>query len=515
MRVVLVYIASPKENNGQAYNADELIFGTVDLPSGLGSIRAYCRQDPVINKECQFINRIYFDTMSSDVIADDILSLEPDVVAFSVDWAFEKTRSVKEIIKGKNPGIKIVLGGPAVPCNFESSKELLIDDGKTDALIMGEGEIAFRQLLKYYLNKEDISNIPNTVLKESGQIFGNSQKACLNDLSELFSPYLTGDISIFENAVGQIAFETSRGCIFHCAYCNYGGREKFRLFNLEKIKQEIGFFKSKGFRGRLFIVDPVLNFNKKWAKNVLAILEGVDFAVHLNLRPDLIDDEMIKIFTKIPRVEVKVGIQSIYPITLKNINRPINIPKCRETLRKLVKNKIYTGIDLITGLPGDNYERFKKTIDWAVLCGVQYIGFNDLMVLPNSDLKAMSERFEIKCNSNNMLLSNYSFSETDMAKASHFQVGFQFLFVHYRQIFHMLVFNHGYRPSVIVEKLVAEAEKSGEIFPGRLWDLRFMSFCDRTVLHSFQELLNDRQLTLYFFKLYKEQSMRLRAGSYV
>ena len=62
----------------------------------------------------------------------------------------------------------------------------------------------------------------------------------------------------------------------------------------------------------------------------------------------------------------------------------------------------------------------KNAIDWAIYCRVQYIGLNELMVLPNSDLKEMCERFEIKCNSNNIELSNYSFSEKDMAKASHF-----------------------------------------------------------------------------------------------
>ncbi len=93
-----------------------LISKAVDLPLGLASIRAYSRQDPLINKACQFINRIYLDTVSSDVMAEDVLSQEPDLVGFSANlWNFEKTKSVWEIIKSKNPGIKIMLGGPYGP----------------------------------------------------------------------------------------------------------------------------------------------------------------------------------------------------------------------------------------------------------------------------------------------------------------------------------------------------------------------------------------------------------------
>lgn len=510
MKIVLIGIASLKENTGQNYDVNELVYKAVDLPLGLGSIRAYSRQDPLIKKECQFVNRIYVETLSNAGIADDILSQAPDVVGFSIDWTIEKVKSVWGIIKKRSPDIKIVLGGPGIPYDAESCREMLHINGQIDALLIGEGEIAFRQLLRFYLKKENISNIPNAVLREGGKVVINAARAPLNDLSELPSPYLTGDVDIYDNAVGLLTVETSRGCGFRCAYCTYRGREKMRFFNIERFKREIGLFKSKVFKGRLFITDPILNFDKKWAKRVLKVMEGVDFGVHLNMRPELIDNEIIKMCANIPKVEVKVGIQSINPLALKNINRPSNIAKCREIILELVRNEIYTAIDLIIGLPGDNYEILKDTIDWAVYCRVQSIGLNELMVFPNSDLKGMCERFEIKCNSNNMELSNYSFSEKDMAKASHFYVGFQFFFLHYRQIFDMLVFKYRYKPSEIVERFIAEAQKRGEIPPGRLWELCSINFSDQVVLGFLKSLFDDRQSVEYFFRLYKEKPKRLK-----
>src|SRR5208283_5283531 len=84
-----------------------MISESVDLPLGLATMRAYSRQDPLIKSECQFINRIYVDTLSDEAMADDILSQGPDLAAFSTHvWNFERTKRVCEIIKSQRRGIK-------------------------------------------------------------------------------------------------------------------------------------------------------------------------------------------------------------------------------------------------------------------------------------------------------------------------------------------------------------------------------------------------------------------------
>jgi hypothetical protein len=215
-------------------------------------------------------------------------------------------------------------------------------------------------------------------------------------------------------------------------------------------------------------------------------------------------------FTKIPGLEFSVGMQSINPVALKNINRPTNIAKCREVILELAKNKIHAGIDLIMGLPGDNYESFTMTIDWTVYCRAQQVDINDLIILHNSDLERMAESFKIKCNNENMVLSNYSFSEEEMVKASHFKIGFQFLFGFYQRIFYMLVFECRFKPSEIVEKFIVEAEKRGEIPPGRLLDLSGINFSDQTVFCFLKSLFEDKQSVKYYFMLFRENFKRLK-----
>ncbi len=511
MRIVLVCIDNHKKILGHVFADEWLICKAVDLPLGLASIRAYSRQDPFIREECRFINRIYIDSLSSGAISEDVLSQDPDLVAFSANlWNLKKTKSIWEIIKNKKPDTRVVLGGPMVPDDVESNKKMLASDLSIDALIRGEGEIAFRQLLRYYLKKETISNIPNTALREEGGIFVNTARESLKDLSELSSPYLSGDVTIQENATGLLALETSRGCIYDCAYCRYHGGERPRFFNIERIKKEIKLLKDKGFQGNVFLTDPLLNADKKWAKSVLRILEGIDFKVCVDIRPELIDDEMIGLFAKIPGLEFSVGMQSINPVALKNINRPTNIEKCRKVIQKLAENRVHTGIDLIMGLPGDNYETFKKTLDWVVYCRAQQVDINDLIIIPNSDLEKLAGKFKIKYNEENMVLSSYSFSEGDMIKASHFKVGFQFLFGYYQRIFHALVYQFQYKPSAVIEQFVAVAEALGDIPPGRLLDLSGISFSDQTIFRFLKSLLKDREHVKYFLKLFKEHEARLK-----
>ncbi|OGX25700.1 MAG: hypothetical protein A2Y03_09515 [Omnitrophica WOR_2 bacterium GWF2_38_59] len=511
MRIVLVYIDNHKKIVGHVFSDEWLICKAVDLPLGLASVRTYSRQDPLINKECQFINRIYIDTLSNEAIADDILSQDPDIVGFSCNlWNFEKTKSVSSFVKGKNSNIKIVFGGPMVPDDVESNKLMLDSNSHIDVLIRGEGELAFKQLLKYYLNKETISNIPNTALREGNKVFVSEIRSSLKDLSELPSPYLTGDVMVQDDATGLVALETSRGCIFDCAYCRYHGGERPRFFNIERLKEEIEYLRSKNFKGTVFLTDALLNADPKWAKNVLRVLEGIDFKICIDVRPELIDDEMINLFTKIPGLAFSVGLQSINPEALKNINRPTNIKKCREAIIKLGKSGVNTGIDLILGLPGDNYEKFKKTLDWVVYCKADQVDINDLIIIPNSNLENSVKKFEIKTNKDNMVLSNYSFTEEDMVKASHFKICFQFLHGFYQKLFFKLVFKFRFKPSDIIEIFIREANKRGEIPAGRLLDLTGIYFSDKTILSFLKCLFDDRITVKHFLKLFTEQSERLK-----
>lgn len=513
MNIALVYIDSHKKITGHLFVDEWLMSKATDLSLGLASIRTYSRLDPLIKKNCKFVNRVYIDYLANDFIVQDILSSDPDLVGFSINlWNFDKTKSIWKIIKKKNPKIKIVLGGPMVPDDLGLNKRMLSSYPQINALIRGEGEIPFRQLLRYYLKKETYPLIPNTALREEDNIFVSKKRIWLEDLSELPSPYLSGEVTIYDNATGLLALETSRGCIYDCAYCHAHGGEGLRFYNTEKVKQEFKLLKNKNFKGNLFITDPLLNFNKKHAKEILRIMQGFNFKkICLDIRLEFIDNEMIELFKSIPGLDLSVGIQSINPLALRDINRPTNISKCREVLLGLVREGINVGVDLIMGLPGDSYNTFKRTIDWVVYCKVEKVDINDLIVIPSSPLEKLVRKFKIKYdkNKNNFVLSTYSFNKKEMIKASHFRIAFEFLFGYYQKIFYILVYKFKFKPSKIIEKFVSIAKKRKEISPGRLLNLNGIHFSDQTIFRFLKHLFKDKETTKYFLKLFKQSTVLL------
>ena len=511
MNIVLVYI--------DGFRDEWLVYQTSDLPMGLALVRAYSRRDPLINKHCRFFNKVYIDTTSSEVIAQDILLREPQVVCFNVSlWNYEKTKAVWRILKNRSRNVKIVLGGAMVPDGIEEDKKRMLDDNREiDAMICGEGEIPFRQLLRFYLKKETVSDIPNIALREKGQVFISPIRTYLKDLSQLPSPYLSGDMKVQENATGFLALETSRGCIYRCNFCRFHGKEQARLFNIERVKKEVEFIKKKNFRGKLYVTDPILNFDIKQAKNVLKILEGIDdFRISIDVRPELVDDEMIELFKKIPGLDLNVGLQSTNPIALKKANRPANIDKCKEVILKLTKNKINTAIQLILGLSGDNYETFKETLAWGFYTKAGQIKVFDLVILPSSDLEAQAKEFGIQCDSDKVVLSNDTFSEQDMIRASHFTAGFLFLLKYYRQIFDKLVFEQRFTVSEVIEKIVLAAQKTGDMPMSRVGSFADVKFSERTLFQFLKTLFTDKSAIKHFLLLFKRHSRSVKTdASYV
>lgn len=506
MKIILACIENHRKITGEIFPDEWLINKTADLPLGLASIKAFSRSDSFIKKTCKFFNRIYIDDLPDDSIAQDILSIDPDLIGFSIHlWNFRKIIKICHLIKNKNPKIKVVLGGPLVPDDTASNFKILSSNPWIDILIRGEGEIPFRQLLKNYLKKEFYSEIPNTALRQGNKIYVSKKRILIKDLSELPSPYINGDVAIYKNATGLLPIETSRGCIYDCFYCRAHDRGGLRYIDLKRIEHEFKFLNDINFKGNVFITDPLLNFNKNHTKKVLRMMAGLNCKkICLDIKPEFITDEIISLFKKIPALDLSVGIQSINPIALKNVNRPANIQKSREVLLKLAKEKIGVGTDLIVGLPGDNFETFKRTIDWAVYCGVEKVDINTLVLIPNSPLEKLVRKFKIKydINNYNFVLSTKTFNTKDMEKAAHFTIAFEFLFGFHKKIFKILTYKFGFKPSEIIKKFIIAAKETREILPGQFQESGKVNFSNKTIFSFIKNVVNDtntRRLLLRLF----------------
>ena len=97
---------------------------------------------------------------------------------------------------------------------------------------------------------------------------------------------------------------------------------------------------------------------------------------------------------------VNIAMQATHSDTLKNIKRDnISLNDYKELQRRFISDGIPTYSDLIIGLPGDNYQKFKSSVDTLFNSGQHYrVQFNNLSILPNAEMAQPEDmdRFKIK-----------------------------------------------------------------------------------------------------------------------
>lgn len=298
-------------------------------------------------------------------IVTDLISREPVVLGFSCYiWNIEETIKVMQMIKKINPSIKIVVGGPEVSYD---SYEWLEKVSSIDIIVLGEGEQTFKQLLNEISGTQEYKNVPGIAYRRDGQILSNLQRNKL-DLKELPSPYcFPEDIPHLGKRVQYI--ETSRGCPFSCQFCLSSIEVGVRYFDREKIKDDIRYLMKNGAKTIKF-VDRTFNISRSYAMEMFQFLidehlPGTVFQFEITadiMRPEVI--EFLNREAPAGLFRFEIGVQSTNDDTNELVKRKQNFTKLTRTVT-LVKEggKIDQHLDLIAGLPEEDYHSFRQTFN--------------------------------------------------------------------------------------------------------------------------------------------------------
>ena len=210
------------------------------LPLAISYQWVFAKTDPWVAQHWQVVDVVIEKT----AIRNYVETLPKiDLAAFSCYvWNWSYNLHLAKEIKKKFPNCKIVVGGPNVNkhnCDFFDKNPQI------DYAITGEGEIAFRSLLKSYSGSPVVAG--NFLDRNSTS---GSLPDRFNSLNDIPSPILTGFydeiLELYKNRfdkdpLWQVTFETLRGCPYHCAFCDIGDSywNKVRTFHIERVKKEI------------------------------------------------------------------------------------------------------------------------------------------------------------------------------------------------------------------------------------------------------------------------------------
>ena len=299
---------------------------------------------------------------NADYIIREIYDYNPDILCFSCYiWNIDMIGYITNHIKKVMPEVTIILGGPEV--SFDT-RTFMKENDAIDIVVIGEGEKTFRELILSLKTDDDYSLIQGIAFRAKGQIKTTEPRSIAPSMDSLPFPY-EGE-KLEDNKI--LYYESSRGCPFNCQYCLSSTIPGVRFLSPERIKKEIKYFIDQGVKQVKF-VDRTFNTKKSHAMDIMNfILENhkgkINF--HFEIVADLLDDELLEFLKAVPigLFQFEIGVQTTNEETLKEIDRQTNFERLNAVVKKISQGKnIHQHLDLIVGLPKEDYFSFRKSFD--------------------------------------------------------------------------------------------------------------------------------------------------------
>lgn len=372
------------------------------VPLGVAMISAVLKQK-FSNEMKTGIFDFYLEQKIEDCL-DQIIKSRATHVGFSMYmWNRQFILSLAKRLKSVDKNIVVFLGGPEATASYDR----LIEEDYLDFIVKGEGEVVTENVIKALIQNENM----DAILK----LAADSQVPKLEDLP---SPYLTGTLN--PDKYEGLLWELSRGCPFKCDFCfESRGTSGIRRFSIERIEKELDLFIRHNV-SQVFVLDPTFNYNPKNAKKILKLIieKETDIHFYFEVRSEFIDSKMAELFSMI-NCSLQIGLQSSDPLVLKNINRKLDPKAFKKKILLLHEVQVIYGFDLIYGLPGDDLQGFRMSMDYALSMAPNHLDIFPLSVLPATKLHETAPSFKLKYLQNDpyTVISSPSFSEDDMQKA--------------------------------------------------------------------------------------------------
>ncbi|MDD4939840.1 MAG: radical SAM protein [Candidatus Omnitrophica bacterium] len=342
--------------------------------------------------------QVFNENLKTPAITEKILEFKPRLIGFSCYlWNIKKILNICRRLKKIDPELKIVLGGPEVSPRAE---EILADEKAIDAVVRGEGEKTFAQLALRMGRSipADLSGIRGVSFRKGAEIIRNPDRPLLRNAGDIPSPYLSGLINLKDKNILDVPLETTRGCSSRCHYCYYHKNfPAVRRFSLGRIEKELKLILSHKPQ-EVYLMDATFNSDPQRAKEILKIFirnnQGAN--LHVELKAELIDEEMARLLSKANAYNIEIGIQSANPKTLKAVNRGFNKKRFIKGIRYLNTFKLFYEIQLIDALPYQSYDNLMSSLNWLYSMHPAKVVILRLNLLPGTTLRDRAAGFGIE-----------------------------------------------------------------------------------------------------------------------
>jgi radical SAM superfamily enzyme YgiQ (UPF0313 family) len=375
-----------------------------------------------------------------EIILAQIIAAQADLVAFSVYvWNRQSALKLATALRQQKNAPFIVMGGPEASADADR----LLAGNHLDALVCGEGEAAFAQLVKQLSQGQPLGKIEGICYPQ--------QPVCIPGaalrVEELPSPWLSG---VLKPVAGGVLWEVARGCPFNCSFCyDAKGIAGVRLFPSARLAAELDIFNQADV-SQVWVLDSTFNAPAARGHRLLQLLleRAPHLHYHLEAKAEFIDRKTIALLQKLS-CSVQLGLQSTNHEVLAQLNRRINPERFWQGVELLSTAGLTFGFDLIYGLPGDSPEGFAGSLNRAQLFRPNHIDIFPLAVLPGTLLARQSQTLGLRADPQPpyLLRESREFSRQQMHDCALLAAAFDLFYNRGRAVGFLLPFCNALRQS--------------------------------------------------------------------
>ncbi len=366
----------------------------IEYPIYLSYLAAIVRKDgyPV-----EFLDAI-LEELGVEEFGRRVAEIAPDIAVLesstpSINFDLQSVAAIKKY----SPTTRTVLVG-SHPTVFH--RDLIRENPALDAVCRGEYDYTVRDLVRASAPGRDWSEVEGITYRAGGEARVNPDRPLIENLDEI--PFPARDL-VESPFYRQGTFRgkkcttviTSRGCPYQCIYCLWPNTlygHKFRARSAENVVAELEECVGRYGIDEVYFDDDSMALDRERMLKIcrLIVERGVKFEWISQCRVSSMDEEVMRAMKAAGCRYIRFGVESGSPRILKIIKKGITREQVREAFRLARKVGIRTQAFFLFGVPGENQESIRETINFAQEIKADSAQFAVVIPHPGTELYATS-----------------------------------------------------------------------------------------------------------------------------
>lgn len=280
----------------------------------------------------------------------------------------------------------------AIGAHVTALPEESLRASRLDSVIRREPEMTADCLVDALEKRGHLSGVTGTSYRTETGIIHNKDRPFVENLDEL--PFPARDLIDNEKYTMPISNEpytlviASRGCPHQCIYCTahlyYGHKLRLRSPDnvLDEIEEIVGKFGTKD----VTLWSDTFTLDRNFVTEICQRIEerGLEFRWMANSRVDRVDPDLLHTMKSAGCTMLSFGVESGCQEILNNIKKKTTLEQIKNAFTWCHEAKIETIAHFVLGLPGENKDTVKQTLQLAKNIKPDYAQFYGAIPFPGT-----------------------------------------------------------------------------------------------------------------------------------